>query len=139
MEMFVPIAVILLAYLLGGIPFGLFIARAYGIKDIRNHGSGNIGATNVLRAAGPKAAIWVYILDIGKGIVAVLIARIVDQAFLPRDTFLVITALAAVFGHVFPVYLAFKGGKGVNTAKLLFVLGFSPSLWQFLNSFLLDQ
>lgn len=111
----VPIAVFLLAYLLGAIPFGLLVARWFGISDIRSHGSGNIGATNVWRVAGPRAAIWVYILDIGKGVAAVLIARAVSQTWLPRDTFLVLTALAAVLGHVFPVYMRFKGGKGVNT------------------------
>ncbi|PWB72609.1 acyl-phosphate glycerol 3-phosphate acyltransferase [candidate division GN15 bacterium] len=108
-------AVFLLAYLLGAIPFGLLVARWFGISDIRSHGSGNIGATNVWRVAGPRAAIWVYILDIGKGVAAVLIARAVSQTWLPRDTFLVLTALAAVLGHVFPVYMRFKGGKGVNT------------------------
>ncbi len=111
----VPIVVLVLAYLLGAIPFGLLVARWFGISDIRSHGSGNIGATNVWRVAGPKAAIWVYLLDIGKGVVAVLIARAVSQDWLPRDTFLVLTALAAVIGHVFPVYMRFRGGKGVNT------------------------
>lgn len=115
MSTVVPIAVLLLAYLLGAIPFGLLVARWFGISDIRSHGSGNIGATNVWRVAGPKAAVWVYALDIGKGVVAVLIARAVTQSWLPRDTFLVLTALAAVLGHVFPVYMRFRGGKGVNT------------------------
>lgn len=111
----VPIAVFVLAYLLGAIPFGLLVARWFGVSDIRSHGSGNIGATNVWRIAGPRAALWVYALDIGKGVMAVLIARAVSQDWLPRDTFLVLTALAAVIGHVFPVYMRFKGGKGVNT------------------------
>jgi len=111
----VPIAVLVLAYLLGAIPFGLLVARWFGVSDIRVHGSGNIGATNVWRVAGPKAAIWVYALDIGKGVMAVLIARAVSQEWLARDTFLVLTALAAIMGHVFPVYMGFKGGKGVNT------------------------
>lgn len=107
--------VILAAYLIGGIPFGLLIARAYGIKDVRAHGSGNIGATNVWRIAGPKAAIWVYLLDIGKGAVAVLLAKLVEQTVMPRDLLLVLTALATVFGHIFSPYIRFKGGKGVNT------------------------
>lgn len=111
----VPIAVLVLAYLLGAIPFGLLVARWFGVSDIRVHGSGNIGATNVWRVAGPRAAIWVYALDIGKGVMAVLIARAVSQEWLARDTFLVLTALAAIMGHVFPVYMGFKGGKGVNT------------------------
>ena len=111
----VPIAVFLLAYLLGAIPFGLLVARWFGIHDIRQHGSGNIGATNVWRVAGPRAAIWVYALDIGKGVLAVLVARAISQEWLARDTFLVLTALAAVLGHVLPVYMRFRGGKGVNT------------------------
>jgi glycerol-3-phosphate acyltransferase PlsY len=113
--MAVPIAVLVVAYLLGAIPFGLLVARWFGVRDIRTHGSGNIGATNVWRVIGPRAAIWVYILDIGKGVLAVLIARSVSQAWLPRDTFLVLAALAAVLGHIFPVYTKFRGGKGVNT------------------------
>lgn len=114
--MAVPITVLILAYLLGAIPFGLLVARWFGVSDIRSHGSGNIGATNVWRVVGAKAAIWVYICDIGKGVLAVLIARSVSQDWLPRDTFLVLAALAAVLGHVFPVYMRFKGGKGVNTS-----------------------
>ena len=113
--MTVSITILLLSYLLGAIPFGLLLARWFGVRDIRTHGSGNIGATNVWRVIGPKAAIWVYILDIGKGALAVLIARSVSQEWLPRDTFLVLAALAAVLGHVFPVYTRFRGGKGVNT------------------------
>jgi glycerol-3-phosphate acyltransferase PlsY len=107
--------VVAAAYLLGAVPFGLIIARLYGVKDIRAEGSGNIGATNVWRIAGPKAAIWVYILDIGKGVLAVLLAQISTQTLMPRDLFLIICALAAILGHIFPVYLGFKGGKGVNT------------------------
>jgi len=116
----VTVLPILIAYLLGGIPFGLIVSRIFGIKDIRSHGSGNIGATNVWRVIGPKAAVWVYLGDIGKGVAAVALAgcfaRHFDTAFLQIDTFLVICALAAVLGHLFPVYLGFKGGKGVNTA-----------------------
>ena len=107
---------ILGAYLVGAIPFALFIARLYGIPDIRKIGSGNIGATNVQRAAGFKAAVWVYLCDIGKGVLPVLIARNIDQSLLNRELFLVFVAIAAVLGHVFPIYLKFKGGKGVNTA-----------------------
>jgi glycerol-3-phosphate acyltransferase PlsY len=109
------IIVIVAAYLLGAIPFGLIIARLYGVRDIRAVGSGNIGATNVWRIAGPRAAIWVYLLDIGKGVLAVLLARIFSQTLMSRDLFLIVCALAAILGHIFPVYLGFKGGKGVNT------------------------
>lgn len=116
MDFFVVTAVLVAAYLIGGIPFGLLVARAHGVTDIRAHGSGNIGATNVWRTIGPKAALWVYLGDIGKGILAVMIARFVTQALIPVDYFLVLTALAVVAGHVFSVYLSFRGGKGVNTA-----------------------
>jgi acyl phosphate:glycerol-3-phosphate acyltransferase len=109
------IGILVGAYLLGGIPFGLLVARAYGMPDIRRHGSGNIGATNVWRVVGRKAAIWVYLLDIGKGVAAVLLAKMIEQTLLPQDTFLVLVAAAAVCGHVFSPYLGFRGGKGVNT------------------------
>ena len=111
---------VVITYLLGAVPFGLIVARLYGVGDIRTLGSGNIGATNVWRVAGARVAIWVYLGDIAKGIAAVMVGRYFVQHFqfdlLPIDTFLVLCALAAVLGHVFPVYLGFKGGKGVNTA-----------------------
>lgn len=110
------VTVLLAAFVIGGVPFGLLIARAYGVRDIREHGSGNIGATNVWRVVGRNAALWVYLLDIGKGVVAVLIARLVDQSIMPRDIFLVLSAVAAVFGHIFSPFVGLKGGKGVNTA-----------------------
>ncbi|HUV30098.1 MAG TPA: glycerol-3-phosphate 1-O-acyltransferase PlsY [Acidobacteriota bacterium] len=107
---------VLAAYLLGAVPFGLIVARVFGVSDLRSRGSGNIGATNVWRVLGPGAAVWVYVLDIGKGIAVVLTARQIDQVLLSRDLFLICCAVAAIIGHVFPVYLGFKGGKGVNTA-----------------------
>ena len=115
MDIVVVAAAVVIAYLLGTIPFGLLIARLYGIADIRKQGSGNIGATNVWRLAGPKAAVWVYILDIGKGAAAVAIARLFHQGLLPHDVLLVIAAVTVVLGNIFPFYLGFKGGKGVNT------------------------
>jgi glycerol-3-phosphate acyltransferase PlsY len=109
----VPIAV---AYFLGAIPTGLIIARLFGIRDIREHGSGNICATNVWRVIGPRAAVWVYVFDIGKGVAAVMIARQFDQTLVDRDLFLVICAVMAVLGNIVSIFLRFKGGKGVNTS-----------------------
>lgn len=107
---------ILVAYLLGAVPFALLVTRLVGIDDLRKHGSGNLGATNVWRVAGGKVASAVFALDIGKGVLAILIARLAGQSLIDTDIFLVICAAAAVLGHIFPIYIGFKGGKGVNTA-----------------------
>ena len=109
--------VIIAAYFVGAIPFGLLVARFFGVRDIRQLGSGNIGATNVQRTLGMQAAIWVYILDIGKGAGAVLTAAVLTQTAVSKDLFLVLVGLAAIVGHIFPVYLRFRGGKGVATAS----------------------
>lgn len=100
---------LLLGYLLGSIPFGLLLTRAAGLGDIRKIGSGNIGATNVLRTGNRKLAAAVLLLDAAKGLAAVLIAG----AFGPIAA--VAAALGAVLGHMFPPWLRFKGGKGVAT------------------------
>ena len=100
--------VALLAYLLGSVPFGVLITRALGLGDLRQIGSGNIGATNVLRTGNKAGAAATLLLDAAKGGVAVLIARAVvgeDAAQL--------AGLAAFLGHLYPVWLGFKGGKGV--------------------------
>jgi len=99
-----------LGYLLGSVPFGIVIARAFGLGDLRRIGSGNIGATNVLRTGNRLAAFLTLALDSGKGAIAVLIAR----AALAEDAAQV-AAIAAFAGHLFPVWLGFKGGKGVAT------------------------
>ena len=99
-----------LAYLLGSVPFGIVITRALGLGDLRRIGSGNIGATNVLRTGNKAAAFATLILDAAKGGVAVLIAR----ALLDEDA-AQLAALAAFLGHLFPVWLGFRGGKGVAT------------------------
>jgi len=96
------------AYLLGSVPFGMIVAKVMGLGNLREIGSGNIGATNVLRTGSKKAAFATLVLDAGKGAVAVLIAR----AYLGEDAAQV-AALAAFLGHLFPIYLMFKGGKGV--------------------------
>jgi glycerol-3-phosphate acyltransferase PlsY len=101
--------VFLLAYLLGSIPFGFLLTRAAGLGDIRAIGSGNIGATNVLRTGNKKLAAATLALDAAKGAIAVLLASF----FAPH--FEEIAALGALTGHLFPVWLKFKGGKGVAT------------------------
>jgi glycerol-3-phosphate acyltransferase PlsY len=104
------ILVAILAYLLGSVPFGLVITRALGLGDLRSIGSGNIGATNVLRTGHKGAALATLLLDAGKGGIAVLIAR----AMVGNDA-AQLAGLAAFIGHIFPVWLKFKGGKGVAT------------------------
>lgn len=104
------LAVAVLSYLLGAIPFGIVITRALGLGDLRKIGSGNIGATNVLRTGNKPAALATLILDAGKGGIAVLLAR----ALVGQDAAQV-AALAAFLGHLFPVWLGFRGGKGVAT------------------------
>ena len=99
----------LLGYLLGSIPFGLLLTRLAGLGDIRSIGSGNIGATNVLRTGRKDLALATLLLDGGKGAVAVLIARLVSEDLT------VIAGGAAILGHLFPVWLKFKGGKGMAT------------------------
>ncbi len=101
----------ILAYLLGSIPFGIVITRALGLGDLRQIGSGNIGATNVLRTGHKGAALATLVLDAAKGGIAVLIAR----AALGAEDAAQLAGLAAFIGHLFPVWLRFKGGKGVAT------------------------
>lgn len=103
--------VIAAAYLLGSIPFGYLFTRLFKKVDIRRHGSGNIGATNVLRLMGWSAALPVLLLDMAKGSAAVLLARA-----LSGETVVVLaSALAVLVGHCYPLFLKFKGGKGAAT------------------------
>lgn len=99
-----------IGYLLGSIPFGIVITRALGLGDLRKIGSGNIGATNVLRTGNKPAALATLLLDSGKGAIAVLLAR----ALAGQDAALIAGA-AAFLGHLYPVWLGFRGGKGVAT------------------------
>ena len=101
---------IALGYLLGSIPFGLLLTRAAGLGDIRSIGSGNIGATNVLRTGNKGLAVATLLLDGAKGAAAVLIAR-----YLWGENAAIVAGLAAFAGHILPVWLQFKGGKGVAT------------------------
>jgi glycerol-3-phosphate acyltransferase PlsY len=99
-----------LAYLLGSVPFGVLIARALGLGDLRRIGSGNIGATNVLRTGNKGAAAATLLLDGAKGAVAVLAAR-----HFAGESAAMLAGLAAFLGHLYPVWLGFRGGKGVAT------------------------
>mgnify|MGYP001589382685 FL=1 len=107
----IPLIAGMLSYFIGAIPFGLLVTRIAGGVDVRTVGSGNIGATNVLRAAGKKAALVTLLADCAKGLLPVLAAsRFVDNAWTPAAC-----GIAAVLGHNFPVFLGFQGGKGVAT------------------------
>jgi len=110
------------AYVLGSIPFGLLSAKLFGGKDVRQHGSGNIGATNVSRVAGPLAGVLTLVLDAAKGATAVLLAARVTNH---RASAMMLAAIAALVGHCFPIWLKFQGGKGVATALGVF-LALSP-------------
>ncbi len=110
----------IVGYLLGSIPFGLLLTRAAGLGDVRAIGSGSIGATNVLRTGRRELAALTLVLDALKGFAAVMLARTALQSFFPADPTTALYAayiagVAAFIGHCFPVWLGFKGGKGVAT------------------------
>ena len=127
-----PLAIIA-AYLLGSIPFGLLIAKAHG-KDLRSIGSGNIGATNVSRALGRKWAYFCFVLDVLKGLVPMLATLPLAKAASGQSQGEKVILLwlwlavgcAAILGHIFPIYLKFKGGKGVSTS-----FGVALGLWPY--------
>ncbi len=102
---------LLAGYLLGSIPFGLLLTRAGGLGDIRKVGSGNIGATNVLRTGRKDLALATLLLDGAKGAAAVLVARMIGM----EPMIVLVAGGAAIVGHLFPIWLGFKGGKGVAT------------------------
>lgn len=120
----IRIVFIVCSYLLGAVPFGLLTAKAMGAGDIRKMGSGNIGATNVLRNAGKLGGFITLLLDFLKGAVPVLIAK----AWWGTEIWTFGVALAAILGHNYPVYLKFKGGKGVATS-----LGILVALWSYVG------
>ncbi|MEC7863015.1 MAG: glycerol-3-phosphate 1-O-acyltransferase PlsY [Verrucomicrobiota bacterium] len=117
-------ALVLASYIVGSLPFGFWISKSLGV-DIRNQGSGNIGATNVLRTLGRKVGITVLILDISKGFLPVLIGSIIIFNQLPdsmldieeiEGTIYVLLAIGAILGHNYTFWLGFKGGKGIATS-----------------------
>ena len=103
---------ILAAYLLGSVPFAMISSKVFGLADPRTYGSGNPGATNVLRSGNKKAALMTLIGDALKGAVAVIVAQQMGLS----DTVIALVALAVFLGHLYPIFLKFKGGKGVATA-----------------------
>ena len=106
---------ILLGYLAGSVPFAFLLARRAGI-DVRFAGSGNVGATNVMRTTGTRRAILVMLLDVAKGVLAVVLALVTHAGV----TLTALAAAAAVVGHIYPVWLRFRGGKGVAVAAGVF-------------------
>jgi acyl phosphate:glycerol-3-phosphate acyltransferase len=109
------LAALAFGYLLGSIPFGLLLTKAAGLGDVRNIGSGNIGATNVLRTGNKKLAAATLILDALKGTAAVLIAHMIGGGYGIAILAGLLAGIGAFLGHLFPVWLGFKGGKGVAT------------------------
>lgn len=115
------------SFLLGSIPWGLIISRAFFHTDIREHGSGNIGTTNAMRTMGKKGGVAVFLLDFGKGLASGALAWVFSQSFLPDgglapgavvsyDVMLAVAFLGCVWGHIFSPWLGFKGGKGIAVA-----------------------
>jgi glycerol-3-phosphate acyltransferase PlsY len=128
------VLVVVLAYLLGSVPFAWILARRWGAADLRRIGSGNVGAANVLRASGVKAGVLAAVLDIGKGALSVALAeRFGGSGAVPAAA-----GVAAIVGHIYPVWLRFRGGKGVATAcgvfSMLTPLAVPPALGIFLIS-----
>jgi glycerol-3-phosphate acyltransferase PlsY len=103
---------VVLAYLIGSVPFALIIAKRWGAPDLRRVGSGNLGAANVLRTSGVTAGVLVALLDVGKGAAGVLLASRLDGSTATPA----VAGFAAIVGHIYPVWLRFRGGKGVATA-----------------------
>ena len=115
---FNSIVLLIAAYLLGSMPFSVWVGQAFYKIDVREYGSGNAGATNTMRVLGKKAGISVLILDIAKGFAAVNLLRMTDE-FIPGSQAFVnlqlVLGIAALFGHIFPIYAGFRGGKGIST------------------------
>ena len=106
---------IILGYLIGSVPFALIFGKVFGGIDVREHGSGNLGGTNVIRILGLKVGIPVILCDIGKGVLAAFIGTMIGG-----ELFGLLAGVFAVFGHFYPVFAGFKGGKGVATGAGVF-------------------
>lgn len=116
------VVVVIVAYLVGSIPFGYLIVKATGRGDVRETGSGGTGATNVSRHAGKAAGVLTLVLDALKGAIAVLLATWLSEGLVAAEALVAVAAVAAMVGHIFPVWLGFRGGKGVATAVGVFLV-----------------
>ena len=116
--MFILLIIIILSYLAGSIPTAIIVSKILMKDDIRNHGSGNAGATNVFRVMGWKPALFVVLVDVGKGVAAVAWIARLGLDIVPMEFILVqiIAGVAAILGHVWTVFAGFRGGKGMGTA-----------------------
>jgi acyl phosphate:glycerol-3-phosphate acyltransferase len=126
-ESFSLLTAVVLAYLAGSLSFAVLVSRVMGLEDPRTYGSGNPGATNVLRSGSKKAAVLTLLLDALKGYLPVMVVSIWGPALGLNDVALALVGLAAFAGHVWPVFFGFKGGKGVATAAGV-LLGIHPLL-----------
>ncbi|WP_118810349.1 glycerol-3-phosphate 1-O-acyltransferase PlsY [Neisseria lactamica] len=120
------IPAVAVSYLIGSLSFAVIVSKYYGMDDPRTYGSGNPGATNVLRSGKKKAAALTLLGDAAKGLVAVLLARVLQEPLGLSDSAIAAVALAVLVGHMWPVFFGFKGGKGVATA-LGVLLALSPA------------
>jgi glycerol-3-phosphate acyltransferase PlsY len=111
------LVIVALAYLVGSIPFGLILSKLFAKRDIRSAGSGNIGATNVMRVLGKKLGVLTLMFDILKGAIFVILAEVVTHS----EIWASLAGLAAFLGHLYPIYLNFRGGKGVATSVGIFL------------------
>ena len=129
MNVFAPVLAAVLAYLVGSLSFAVIVSRAMGLHDPRSYGSGNPGATNVLRSGSKVAAVLTLLLDALKGLIPVLVVKTWGPQWGLGDGALALVALGAFVGHLFPVFFGFKGGKGVATAVgVLFALSWPVAL-----------
>jgi len=122
-NLFTVFGLMIFAYFLGGIPTSYIFGKVFKKIDIRKYGSGNVGATNALRVLGAKMGIITLIIDIGKGFLPVFISKIIFKRYhIPaNDIYFILIGLSAIFGHIFSIYLSFKGGKGVATSAGVFL------------------
>ncbi len=127
MHAYLPVAAVLLGYLVGSISFAVIVSRAMGLNDPRTYGSKNPGATNVLRSGSKVAAVVTLLLDVAKGWLPVALVHWFGQPYGLGEGTMAVTGLAAFVGHLYPVFFRFVGGKGVATA-LGVLLGISPLL-----------